>query len=206
MSQPLPSWTPLAERLASLPLILAGPILRRVEPRSVTVWVALREARQVTLHVYRWEEVARAATERLLGSRRTVRLGDRLHVVAVTARAPALSAALDPNDVYCYDLAFTEALGVGDGPVADLRSPGVLVPDPAVAPEVERLVYGGLPLPSFVLPAPTLERVRLFHGSCRHPAGVGTDALATLDLVLSSSARDPLSRPQQLYQIGRAHV
>jgi hypothetical protein len=28
--------------LAQLPLILAGPILRRVEPESVTVWLALQ--------------------------------------------------------------------------------------------------------------------------------------------------------------------
>ena len=38
-------WTPLAARFETLPLILAGPMPRRVAPRSVTVWVALWEAR-----------------------------------------------------------------------------------------------------------------------------------------------------------------
>ena len=33
-------WTPLRERINELPLVLAGPILRRTEPDSVTVWVA----------------------------------------------------------------------------------------------------------------------------------------------------------------------
>jgi hypothetical protein len=31
--------------MAELPFTLAGPILRRVEPRLVAVWVALREPR-----------------------------------------------------------------------------------------------------------------------------------------------------------------
>jgi hypothetical protein len=36
----------------ALPLILAGPVLRRVEPRSATVWVALRESAQVGLSLF----------------------------------------------------------------------------------------------------------------------------------------------------------
>ena len=72
---------------ASLPLLLAGPILRRTEPRSVTVWVALRQARRVTLRLYHWDPTTQTETERLVGSRRTIRLGAHLHVAAVTARA-----------------------------------------------------------------------------------------------------------------------
>ncbi|HEU5349040.1 MAG TPA: hypothetical protein VFU63_10565, partial [Ktedonobacterales bacterium] len=45
-------------------------------------------------------------------------------------------------------------------------------------------------------------QVRIFHGSCRNPRGVGRDALATLDLVSSQTATDPLARPQQLYLTG----
>lgn len=44
-------WTRLAPRLSRLPLVLAGLILRRVEPDTVTVWAALRESRTVTLRV-----------------------------------------------------------------------------------------------------------------------------------------------------------
>jgi hypothetical protein len=44
--------------------------------------------------------------------------------------------------------------------------------------------------------------MRLFHGSCRKPHGVGSDALATLDHVLTTTATDPLQRPQQLYLTG----
>ncbi len=77
-------WTPLAARLQSLPLILSGPIPRRVEPRAVTVWVALRSPRIVTLRVYE-RDTDGALRERCVGKRRAVRLGDALH----SAQAPS---------------------------------------------------------------------------------------------------------------------
>jgi hypothetical protein len=205
MSFPTPPetlWTPLAERLESLPLVLAGPILRRVEPGFVTVWVALRAPRQVTLRVYQWNAATGDLTERLAGARHTVRLGERLHVVAVTARAANDAQALNPGQVYCFNLTFDDGAPDEDGNVTDLRSPGVLVANPDAASDVERLTYRGLPLPSFVLPATMLEQVRIFHGSCRKPHGVGRDALETLDDILAQSATDPLNRPQQLYLTG----
>ena len=41
----------LDSRLQGLPLILTGPILRRVTTKSVTVWVALKNAVTVTLQI-----------------------------------------------------------------------------------------------------------------------------------------------------------
>jgi hypothetical protein len=195
---------------ASLPLLLAGPILRRAEPQSVTVWVALRQARRVTLRVYLWDATTQTATERLVGSRQTIRLGAQLHVAAVTARAPEEERALEPEALYCYNLFFAPPHADGDMGSAstasaeepNLFTPGVLVDDPLTASEVAQLIYPGMPLPSFVLPATTLEQMRLFHGSCRKPHGVGRDALATLDHVLRTTATDPLQRPQQLYLTG----
>ena len=203
-------WLSLGERLDHLPLLLAGPILRRTESRSVTVWVALQQARRVSLRVYQWDATSSTATERLVGSRQTIRLGDRLHVAAVTARAPDEGHALQPGSLYCYDLFFAPPDSEGDTIAANLAmagepnlsTPGVLVGDPTTASEVERLLYAGLPLPSFVLPATSLEQVRVFHGSCRKPHGVGRDALATLDIVLTTTSTDPLQRPQQLYLTG----
>jgi hypothetical protein len=203
-------WLPLAERLDHLPLLLAGPILRRTESRSVTVWVALQQARRVSLRVYQWDATTQTATERLVGSRRTIRLGAQLHVAAVTARAPVEERALQPGALFCYNLFFAPPDAEGDTGSAghasagepDLFTPGILMDDPLTASEVEQLIYPGMPLPSFVLPAATLEQMRLFHGSCRKPHGVGRDALATLDVVLRTIATDALQRPQQLYLTG----
>ena len=46
------AFTSLANRINDLPLLLSGPILRKVEPNAVTVWVALKEERKVWLEVY----------------------------------------------------------------------------------------------------------------------------------------------------------
>lgn len=47
------TWQSWVGRTNQLPIVLAGPVLRRVEPRSVTVWLALKkEPRSVTLRVF----------------------------------------------------------------------------------------------------------------------------------------------------------
>ena len=45
------AWTSLQNSLCSKPRVLAGPILRKVTPTSVTVWLALRVAGKVILTV-----------------------------------------------------------------------------------------------------------------------------------------------------------
>ncbi len=86
------SWIPLSERFSSLPLILAGPVVRRVEPQSVTVWLALKEPCTVTLRVYVREDTA-GLVRQCEGTRHTIRLGDYLHLVAVTASTKAAKYA-----------------------------------------------------------------------------------------------------------------
>jgi len=208
------SWTPLAERIDTLPLILSGPIPRRTEPRAVTVWVALRAARTITLQVYQ-RDAAGNLQPLLAGARHTVRLGNALHVAAVTARMAPGDEPLAPSTTYYYNLFFdadepcesaqaaqADASHSDPQTLPNLTTPGVLLGDPATAHEVERLVYPGHPLPAVVLPADELGAVRLFHGSCRKPHGTGHDALAALDLALAASADDPRQRPQQLFFTG----
>ncbi|HST88901.1 MAG TPA: hypothetical protein VLJ14_11020, partial [Ktedonobacterales bacterium] len=162
-----------------------------------------REARAVTLRVYT-RDTSGGLIERMVGNRRTLRLGDHLHMAAVTAWASENEQPLAPGQLYAYDLFFADAAGAGDKPddAPHLATPGVLLADPARAADVERLVYPGQSLPGFVLPAETLRGVRVFHGSCRKPHGVGHDALAALDAALAASADDAARRPQQLYLTG----
>ncbi|HEX2373187.1 MAG TPA: hypothetical protein VHO93_04335, partial [Actinomycetota bacterium] len=175
---------------SSWPLVLAGPMPRRVEPDAVSVFVACRRPRTVRLSIY-------AGTlpdpDRLVhgGLGRTVPLGRSLHVAVVTARPPA---ALDPGTVYGYGLRFSrDADASDDGPAdADLASLGLL----------DQLGYQPGHLPSFVLPPDRLEQVRLVHGSCRKPHGQRRDALATLDAILAATHADPGTRPQLLFLTG----
>ncbi|HEV3012105.1 MAG TPA: hypothetical protein VG499_02425, partial [Actinomycetota bacterium] len=175
----------------SWPLVLAGPMPRRVEPEAVSVFVACSRPRAVRLSIY---QGTRADPERLAGTAEagTVPLGASLHVAVVTARPPV---PLAPGTVYGYDLGFRRQAGDpgDDGPAeADLGSLRLL----------GQLGYRPGHLPSFVLPPERLEQVRLVHGSCRKPHGQRRDALATLDDILSASHADPEMRPQLLFLTG----
>jgi hypothetical protein len=148
------SWTPLIERFHKLPLILAVPILRRTEPHSVTVWLALKKAQTVTLRIYAKDDNGNL-TEQLEGSHHTVRLGEHLHVVAVTARSTNDHEGLAWGGLYYYDL-FFQTVNPSNGHVLEtavhLSTPGILNMDPSTASLLERLVYPEHPLPGFVLP------------------------------------------------------
>ena len=198
------SWTPLAERFSSLPLILAGPMLRRTEPRAVTVWLALQPPQVVTLRIYS-RNGAGTLVQQLEGTRHTVRLGDHLHIVAVTARATNEHERLAWGELYYYNLFFrsdsTPERRELETP-AHLDTPGILTNDPASADLLHRLVYLGHPLPSFILPPEDLNQVRILHGSCRKPHGVGKEMLSVADAMLEDAANEPTRRPQQLFMTG----
>ncbi|HET7791960.1 MAG TPA: hypothetical protein VFL64_01135, partial [Rhizobacter sp.] len=172
--------TPLKDRLATLPWVLAGPILRKVTGTSVTVWVALQEAALINLHIYddTNKEVA-------TGGRNTVAVGAHLHIAAVTAHPTG--AALKEGIVYHYDLTFAAA-----HKVADLGG----------ATNSAKLGYGTGKLPGFALPPGNIGDVRLFHGSCRMPHGSGPDAMALLDVLIDQARANATARPHQLILTG----
>jgi hypothetical protein len=180
----------LNRRIEQLPLVLAGPVLRRTGEQAVTVWLALKEARTVRLEV-----VANAVPDQVVlrGERPTVRLGERLHVVAVTAR-PQLGP-LEPGQLYLYDL------DLGNG--QRLASTNVLSSAGGLG-AASTVAYPGLAitLPSFSLPPQQLSALRIVHGSCRKAHGEGFDALAALDTMLAASAGDALGRPHHLFLTG----
>ena len=198
------SWTPLAERFSSLPLILAGPMLRRTEPRAITVWLALKTPQVVTLRIYS-RNGAGTLFQQLESTRHTVRLGDHLHIVAVTARATNEHERLAWGELYYYNLFFqpdgTPESYESETP-ASLDTPGILTNEPASADPLRRLVYPGHPLPSFVLPPEDLNRVRYLHGSCRKPHGVGKEMLSVADAMLEEAAKNAIKRPQRLFMTG----
>ncbi len=189
-------FVPLAQRLAAnqIPLILAGPMLRHVAHDQVTVFVALREQRTVTLRVYLGMGSDRTA--QMEGSRATVSLGDKLHVIAVTATVVPPVARLVPEITYYYDLDF------GQGQT--LRSAGVL----EITETPNPLAYAGADLPSLSLPPTQLDLVRLVHASCRKPHGESVDALTALDDMIAGSGTDASApefaraRPHQIFLTG----
>ncbi|MEG3902136.1 PhoD-like phosphatase [Microcoleus sp. B4-C5] len=203
------SWTPLSHRIHHLPLILAGPILRRTESRAVTVWLALKAPRQVELKVYSTEGGTGEIVDRplLQGATSTVQLGKYLHVVAVTAK-PINSNLLTSGQIYAYDIKFTGSSesNVG-GAVPENEKENLIsclwpaTPDlSALGPET--ISYFAHQLPTFALPPQDLNYLRIVHGSCRKPHGDGRDALPILDNSIEQFAGTANSRPHQLFLTG----
>ncbi|MEG4312460.1 PhoD-like phosphatase [Microcoleus sp. AT10_D2] len=203
------SWTPLSHRIHHLPLILAGPILRRTESRAVTVWLALKAPRQVELKVYSTEGGTGEIVDRplLQGASSTVQLGKYLHVVAVTAK-PINSNLLTSGQIYAYDIKFTGSSesNVG-GAVPENEKENLIsclwpaTPDlSALGPET--ISYFAHQLPTFALPPQDLNYLRIVHGSCRKPHGDGRDALPILDNSIEQFAGTANSRPHQLFLTG----
>ncbi|NJK70017.1 MAG: PhoD-like phosphatase [Microcoleus sp. CSU_2_2] len=203
------SWTPLNHRIHHLPLILAGPILRRTESRAVTVWLALKAPRQVELKVYSTAGGTGEIVDRplLQGASSTVQLGKYLHVVAVTA-TPIGSNVLTPGEIYAYDIEFAgsrESLsGVGGLENEREHLISCLWPcNPELADFGPRTIgYFEHQLPTFALPPKDLNYLRIVHGSCRKPHGGGRDALPILDYSIEQFAGMANSRPHQLFLTG----
>lgn len=150
-----------------LPLVLAGPILRRLAPDRLTVWLATRGPSRVRLVLDPEPDEAQThVLEPGTPECRWLSAGTQLHYLLIDL---PLASPL-PRDRwigYALDLQPAEA------PDAPWQ------PWTAWAPD---LAYPGRPTPGFVLPS----RVgALLHGSCRKPHFEGGDGLVQADRLLA---------------------
>ena len=196
----------------TLPLILSGPILRRVEPSLVAVQVALSQACTVKLSLWENQIKTSDAQDTNIWFRspdpgaKTIRLGDKLHVILVTLKLPE-GKTLVRERLYSYDLEITPD---GQTTKQTLKSLGLLNNDPSNADadgdNTKHLALGYEPdlLPSVVLPPKGLEDLRIVHGSCRDTTNDLPDGLAWVDDLLSNGKAytSPIKRPHQLFLTG----
>lgn len=188
---------PLMRPLDQLPFVLSGPMLRRVEPDSVSVFLALKFACRVTLNVFAGNE---PLTTLVLfeGQAETVPLGQYLHVVCITAIPITGQSILQSGINYGYNLSFEQHL------LSDTTDPGPGSTDLSLLGMLSTphpLGYVAGKLPTFALPPSKLEDLNLLHGSCRKPHGGGRDMLALLDEIIASNLH-PDRRPHQLVLTG----
>ncbi|MDH6228275.1 hypothetical protein M2169_005245 [Streptomyces sp. MJP52] len=204
VSGSVPALPPLD--IEKLPLVLAGPMVRRVDETGVTVFFALKAARRVTVEAYAGSGGPLPPEPAARGTAVTARIGEHLHVVAVTAR-PVSGGTLPPGTVHRYTARFSADTTAPDAPVP-AGAPGLFDDGVVHAQGAEarrRLLYTGAgapDLPSFVTPPDHPSKLRFFHASCRKPHGEGLDALAVLDQVLKADIGKPAHRPQQLFLTG----
>ena len=187
-----------------LPLILSGPILRRVEPSLVSVWVALSKACSVQLSLF--EGLAKVGDtpkfNRDTDKSDTIAIGDKLHITVVIMKLTGIDV-LKPGQLYSYNLSLTEKTG---GAKHDLKSLGLLQDNvlSTTPPEKRRLALGYAlnQLPSFALPPDKLTDLKIIHGSCRIQVSGLTDALPWVDDLIKEKVQDPNQRIHQLLLAG----
>jgi len=183
------SFDDLANRVDDLPLVLAGPIVRRTRADLVTIWLALsRQASNLRLEVY--DASSTVAGGQLAA---TTALGNRLHIAVIDAQPVSPLVA---GTVYEYNVFFASEGG------KDLDGVGILSAPSSGTGAVTSISYGNRGRPSFVLPGAAAGDLRFAHGSCRKPHGGKIDAFNALDSVLNATHDNPADRPQQLFLTG----
>jgi len=185
LSRPVTEW----------PLILCGPILRRVDASSVSVFVALRFRRRITLKIFACDTQGAPATS--LGQSapmETRRLGQRLHVAVITA----YGLSLQPLQLCGYDLEFARVTSdpEDDGPaLASLQSLGLLG-------GADALGYLDGTLPTFRVLTDRANALEFIHASCRKLHGEGTDAFPHIDELIKGLRLHEFKRPQMMFLTG----
>jgi len=185
---------PAAGRSTTLPLLLAGPIVRRAEREGVWFWFACSEevtACKPWLTLYERDgKVVDRLTDQA-GSYRlgppewsVKRLGEHLWVVLAVARPR--SDEFPADFIYGYDLEIEYRAGAQRQTVK-LSSLGL------------DITYRPFALPTFMIPR---ESRRLAHGSCRRPGAPGPDAFVAYDRWLSQRINDVEERPSALLLTG----
>ena len=205
-----------------MPLLLAGPVLRRVtpttqaapaapaDPGSVSVWVATRPTvTQVTLVVFD-QGSANPNTPVATATAAPTPLGDNLSVCLITA-SPLTGAAFAPSTYYAYaisvdpghpitdQLSGVEALQFALSCAGSITKPWFNTAALGFSP----LAYAPDTLPSFSVPPQDLSKLQLVHASCRRAGNSNFDALPLLDAVIAGARQKASDAPN--YAANRPH-
>ncbi|QEA39234.1 alkaline phosphatase family protein [Pistricoccus aurantiacus] len=163
---------------ASLPAVLAGPILRRSDPERILLWLV--GSRPLSLELVLSPQDDSMPRHHVLSADncRVLPLGKHayLHLIDVQFDRPL------PQDVRID---------------YDLRLKGET--DQGIADWAPHLLYEGAALPGFVI-ASRLHS--LLHGSCRKPHHPGRDGLVRADSWLAERWAEPDKRPAWLLMTG----
>jgi hypothetical protein len=124
----LSSYTTESETLTKLPLLLAGPILRRVEPSQVCIWIASSKAVSIQVEIFRTDpdslkrkiknsnnnkhNQSKNKNSIGLGSTKSIRLGENLYIGLVVARplqstGDTKTSSFPTDELLAYDIEIT---------------------------------------------------------------------------------------------------
>jgi len=158
-----------------LPLVLAGPIIRRADKSAVYIWFAFKDKIDAVKGVIFKPNQPSNILGR--GNVDTLRLGENLHI--------ALLKIIPSKEEFPEDQILHYNVFFGDQSLLDTKF-------------INEIVYSPFEYPSFFLQSPNTP-LNLLFGSCRKIHGVGEDALAEGDTVMSEVFQDYQKRPSALF-------
>ena len=158
--------------LQSLPPVLAGPLLRRLEPKRLVLWLVASRELKLTIRL-------QPAQAQALD----VRLDAHCQIVPVGRHA----------FIHLIDVPLTDALPLDVNIHYD-----VLIDGDGIAQWAPHLLYPGATLPDFVVHGRIHQ---LVHGSCRKPHHRADDGLLCIDRLLAQ-APTVAERPALLMMSG----
>ena len=164
----------------TLPTVLAGPLLRRVEADRLVLWLV--STRPLTLSLVVESEAQ--------GMQRVIPLEG-----TTCQRLPIGRDAV----LHLIDVALEEALPRDCLIEYDLRIRSEGQAEQGIADWAPHLLYPGASRPSFVIKS-RLDRV--LHGSCRKPHHAAKDGLLCVDELLEQQLDNPQARPALLLMTG----
>ena len=184
------------------PFLICGPMLRRVTPDQVAVFVATSASFTAQLHV-RQAGSSSSGDWKKSPSQTSVSLGGALHVLVITLTPPT---ALTVDLVYEYDVEFTVASSVKVCTDAGRELSRTTRPfglsELGLLAGTRHVGLGDGALPSFAIQS-SREKLRLIHASCRKPHGGGEDAMPFItELFGPNAATSAYARPHYLILTG----
>jgi hypothetical protein len=162
----------------TLPDVLAGPLLRRIEPGRMALWLATSRQLSLNLALYPDDEPARHIS--LDGHCECMPLGAHAYAYLIDVE---LTSPLASDVLIGYDLFICDEHGSEAG----------------IASWAPHLLYADETHPSFVIKS---RLDSLLHGSCRKPHHASKDGLARADAWLDERRHDAIKRPALLLLTG----
>jgi len=163
----------------TLPLIIAGPILRRCTQQQFTVWLMFSREPEA-IHLSLNTDDATLYDQTLSGDAvKTVQVGVRAFITLLHL---SFDEKLPQDQLIQYQLTFTDA--------GKQYSLGELIPD---------LLYAERQHPDFVIKS---HLTKVIHGSCRKPHSGCDDALGQLDNLIQENLDDVIDRPDTMIMSG----
>ena len=180
----------------NLPTILSGPILRRVEPTQIYIWIALSKRYKVSAELFSIEVDHKSDSHKYHqvsshSETQTIKLGKQLYINLI--KITPSTDLLPTQTLLGYNLLFRRG-----SELLDLDDFQLLSPD-----NPHSIVYGKLKYPTFFNNSQNNgQKTNIIYGSCRKLHGKGKDALASGDLQLQKTYLDIKDRPSSLFMVG----